>query len=159
MSQLDNPNGPLTQEEAIKVRDACLQGLKWRLLERANIIKNRLDDARKELCGKQEDFHKDRASRSLEEKQSFESEVADDSFRIKVMEKRLSEHEDAAIERYKVRQNDLTISTSHVCFSFNTISINTRLTQALEKKMKEDERLAILYQRTPIVEAKDFLGL
>jgi polyhydroxyalkanoate synthesis regulator phasin len=85
LEQIDN-KGPLTQDEASQVKDACLKNFKDRLLERANIMQSRLDTARQELGRKQE-----------------ASAVAEDTFRIKVMEKRLREHEDAAITRYKVR--------------------------------------------------------
>jgi hypothetical protein len=100
LAQLDNPNSPLSREDAAQVREACLRGLKERLMERANIMQNRLDMAREQLGRKQEAFQKKR--RTLDEQQAFEVEVTDDTFRIKVMEKRLSEHEDTAIAKYKV---------------------------------------------------------
>ena len=111
LAQLDNPHNPLTRDEATQVRDACLRGLKERLMERANIMQSRLDSAREQLGHKQDAFQNKRTGRTLEEREAFDKEVAEDTFRIKVMEKRLSEHEDTAIERYKASQ--MTFSSSH----------------------------------------------
>eukprot|EP00956_Cyclotella_meneghiniana_P024642 scaffold49757_cov82-Cyclotella_meneghiniana.AAC.2 len=114
LAQLDNPNNPLTKEEAIQVREACLKNLKERLMDRASIISSRLNDARGLLVQKQEALNNDQTA--PEDLRALELAVTDDTFRIKVMEKRLSEHEEMAIERYK----------------------------ALEMKLNEDDRLISL---------------
>jgi predicted transcriptional regulator len=82
-------------------------------MERANIMQNRLDMAREQLGRKQEAFQKKR--RTLDEQQAFEVEVTDDTFRIKVMEKRLSEHEDTAIAKYKVSFMEQYSLTCFMC--------------------------------------------
>jgi hypothetical protein len=102
LAQLDNPNSPLTKEEATQIREACLKGMKLRLLERANIMQSRLDAAREQLTRKQEAFQNKRTGRTLDEQAAFERVVTEETFKIKVMEKRLSEHEDSAITKYKV---------------------------------------------------------
>ena len=104
LAQLDNPHNPLTRDEATQVRDACLRGLKERLMERANIMQSRLDSAREQLGRKQDAFQNKRTGRTLEEREAFDAEVTAETFRIKVMEKRLSQHEDTAIEKYKASQ-------------------------------------------------------
>lgn len=100
MARLDNPNSPLTKEEVMRVKEACLSNLKERLMDRASIMSSRLKDARELLAQKQQAFDDNQST--PEELRAFELTVTDDTFRIKVMERRLSEHEDMAIERYKV---------------------------------------------------------
>ena len=100
--QIDNQAALLSKEEQILVRDACLRGMRERLLERANIMQSKLDLARRELSQKQEAYQGMKI-RSLDSKQKFEQMCAGATFKIKVLEKRLIRHEDAAIQKYKVR--------------------------------------------------------
>merc|ERR1719198_1255804 len=56
-------SGPLSKEEAKKVNEACLNALKMRLVERANIIQRRIDQQYEDLTKKQAAFQRSRDAR------------------------------------------------------------------------------------------------
>mmetsp|Transcript_10574 Transcript_10574/g.24612 ORF Transcript_10574/g.24612 Transcript_10574/m.24612 type:complete len:966 (+) Transcript_10574:92-2989(+) len=107
----------LSKEEAVRVRDACLRSLKDRLLERANIIQNRLNDENARLSKRQATFQRNagREADPLAEA-DFEKFCAEAMFTIGILEQRLVAHEESALKKYK----------------------------ALDEKLAKDPRLAVL---------------
>lgn len=90
----------ITQREAISIRDSCLNTLKDRLLERANIIQNRLNNENTKLSQHQAEYQQ--IGKGKLSKEEFEKICSEATFRIKVLEQRLVQHEDAAVAKYKV---------------------------------------------------------
>lgn len=73
----------MTREEAQSVRDACLDALKQRLLERANIIQRRLDEENARLTKRQTAYHRTREHDEGAEEE-FERFCQDAMFKINV---------------------------------------------------------------------------
>jgi hypothetical protein len=89
----------LTREEAMDVRQTCLDSLKARLVERANIIQSRLNDENSKLARKQEQFQ--RAQRDGEmSSDDYEKYCTEAMFRIHILEQRLVAHEETALKKF-----------------------------------------------------------
>uniref|UniRef100_A0A7S3LLB9 Dynein regulatory complex subunit 7 C-terminal domain-containing protein n=1 Tax=Aplanochytrium stocchinoi TaxID=215587 RepID=A0A7S3LLB9_9STRA len=99
----------ITLEEAEDARDECLKAMKERLLERANIIQCRLDEENSLLAKKQAAFQRNRDHVEGADDE-FERFCAEAMFRIQILEQRLSQHEETALQKYanldqKLRQD------------------------------------------------------
>ena len=92
---------PLTSEEAQRAAKNCLEALKERLLERANIIQKRLDVENQNLSKKQAAFQR---SQQRDDQQAgdeeFERFCSETMFRIQILEQRLVQHEKTAMQKY-----------------------------------------------------------
>ena len=89
----------ITKEEAIEVRQACLDGLKARLVERANIIQSRLNEENIKLARKQEQFQRSQREGDLSTEE-YEKYCTEAMFRIQILEQRLVAHEEAALKKF-----------------------------------------------------------
>jgi len=89
----------ITKEEAVEVRQACLDGLKARLVERANIIQSRLNEENLKLARKQEQFQRSQREGDLSTEE-YERSCTDAMFRINILEQRLVAHEEAALKKF-----------------------------------------------------------
>ena len=108
---------PLSKEDAARVRAACLKSLKERLLERANIIQNKLNDENAKLSKRQATFQRNAGKDGDPAAEAeFEKFCADSMFTIGILEQRLVAHEESALKKY----------------------------QALDEKLSADPRLAAL---------------
>ncbi|CAM9226675.1 unnamed protein product [Heterosigma akashiwo] len=99
---LQNVQDPrsLTQQEALRARDACLKALKDRLIERANIIQTKLNAENAELSKKQATFERNQRDSSEAAEEDFQREMHERVFRIQILERRLQQHEEAALKKY-----------------------------------------------------------
>ena len=89
----------LTRDEAMDVRQTCLDSLKARLIERANIIQSRLNDENQKLARKQEQFQ--RAQRDGEmSSDDYEKYCTEAMFRIHILEQRLVVHEESSLKKF-----------------------------------------------------------
>mmetsp|Transcript_16362 Transcript_16362/g.19352 ORF Transcript_16362/g.19352 Transcript_16362/m.19352 type:complete len:927 (+) Transcript_16362:60-2840(+) len=104
----DTTGVKLTKEEATRVRESCLRSLKERLLERANIIQNRLNVENVRLSKRQATFQRN-ASRDADPaaEEDFERFCADTMFTIGILEQRLVSHEESALNKYKALDEKL----------------------------------------------------
>ena len=90
LRNLKDPSN-LSREDAMDIRQTCLDCLKARLVERANIIQSRLNEENSKLARKQEQFT--RAQRDGEmSNEEYEKYCTEAMFRINILEKRLMEH-------------------------------------------------------------------
>lgn len=131
----------ITKDEARTIRDCCVQTLKERLIERTNIIQNRLDQENTRLSQYQAVYQQQQShSRSttnsthntvpnndsslLEEEQSqvvffsqeeFEKICSEIKFKIKVLEHRLAQNEQSAVEKCKALENKLAMDSRMKC--------------------------------------------
>jgi uncharacterized protein (DUF2267 family) len=98
----------LTREEAQRVRDACLKALKERLLERSNIIQERLNEENQKLARKQEQFQRSQREGDMSGEEEFEHYSTEAMFRIQILEERLRSHEEMALRKFMDMDNRLT---------------------------------------------------
>ena len=133
----------LTREEAIEIRQNCLDALRSRLVERSNIIQSRLNDENSKLGLQQAIFQRTHTERNedllptdtvtkteserererervVEEYQKYCTEAM---FRIQILERRLSTHEGAALKKFA----------------------------ELDARLAADERLRVLWPTTSII--------
>lgn len=89
----------LTREEAIEVRQNCLDALRSRLVERANIIQCRLNDENSKL-GREQDLFQRRERDDNQPNEEYQKYCADAVFRIQILEQRLAAHEEAALKKF-----------------------------------------------------------
>lgn len=89
----------ITKEEALEVRQACLDALKARLVERANIIQSRLNEENAKLARKQEQFQRSQREGDLSTEE-YERYCTEAMFRIQILEQRLVAHEESAIQKF-----------------------------------------------------------
>ena len=91
----------MNREDAQKVREACLKALKDRLLERANIIQNRLNEENTKLAKQQAAFQRNQRDNDPDAEEEFERFCSEAMFRIQILEQRLVQHEENALRKYK----------------------------------------------------------
>lgn len=89
----------ITKEEALEVRQTCLDAMKSRLIERANIIQARLNDENSKLGRKQEQFQRSQREGELSTEE-YERYCTEAMFRIQILEQRLAAHEETALKKY-----------------------------------------------------------
>lgn len=89
----------LTREVALDIRQTCLDALKARLVERANIIQTRLHEENAKLARKQEQFQRSQREGDLSTDE-YEKYCTEAMFRIQILEQRLASHEEAALRKY-----------------------------------------------------------
>ena len=89
----------VTKEEALEVRQTCLDAAKARLVERANIIQARLNDENAKLGRKQEQFQRSQREGNLSTEE-YEKYCTDAMFRIQILEQRLVTHEENALKKF-----------------------------------------------------------
>lgn len=110
----------LTLEQAKQVRDEALLDLKERLIQRGHIMQNRMDREKEEFNNRQLLYQKNCDATAIEhgkEADEFALYCKEATWRMKVLDERLSKHIDQASEKYAM----------------------------LAKRLSEDPRLAILY--------------
>ncbi len=98
LRNVKDPNN-ITREEALEIRQNCMDGLKARLVERANIIQNRLNDENAKLGRRQEQFQRSQRDGDLST-EDYEKYCTEAMFRIQILEQRLAQHEEAALKKY-----------------------------------------------------------
>jgi len=91
---------PLSREEALQAREACLRSLKDRLVERANIVQSRLDDENAALSKKQAAFQRNRDHMDPSDEADFERYCQEAMFRIQILEGRLDRHTELSLQKY-----------------------------------------------------------
>lgn len=89
----------IKKEEALEVRQNCLDALKARLVERANIIQSRLNEENIKLARKQEQFQRSQREGDLSTEE-YERYCTEAMFRIQILEQRLINHEDTALKKF-----------------------------------------------------------
>eukprot|EP00594_Rhizosolenia_setigera_P002792 CAMPEP_0178940104 /NCGR_PEP_ID=MMETSP0789-20121207/605_1 /TAXON_ID=3005 /ORGANISM="Rhizosolenia setigera, Strain CCMP 1694" /LENGTH=399 /DNA_ID=CAMNT_0020619069 /DNA_START=206 /DNA_END=1405 /DNA_ORIENTATION=- len=131
----------ITKDEARTIRDCCVRTLKERLIERTNIIQNRLDQENTRLSQYQAVYQQQQQQShsrsttnsthnvvphndsSLLEEQSqvvfsqeeFEKICSEIKFKIKVLEHRLAQNEQSAVEKCKALEKKLAMDSRMKC--------------------------------------------
>lgn len=116
----DYSNVRLTADQAKQVRDEALRELKERLIQRGHIMQARMDREKEELNRRQMSYQKNLdAADGSKESEEFAQFCKDATWRMKILDERLSRHIEQASEKYA----------------------------QLAQRLAEDKRLAALYQQ------------
>ena len=92
------PGHALTVSEAAEAKDGCLNALKERLIDRANIIKGRLDREDAALVKRRNAFERDRDVMTPAEEE-FNRACEESTFKINILNQRLERHEEISKRR------------------------------------------------------------
>lgn len=93
----------LSPEQAKQVRDEALQELKERLIQRGHIMQTRMDREKEEFNRRQQLYRKNCDASALEgdkDTEAFALYCKEATWRMKVLDERLSQHIDHASEKY-----------------------------------------------------------
>lgn len=97
----DYKNIRLPAEQAKAVRDAALKDLKERLIQRGHIMQARMDREKEELNRRQVAYQKNLDSaENAKDSEEFAKFCADATWRLKILDDRLSRHIEQATEKY-----------------------------------------------------------
>jgi hypothetical protein len=80
----------ITKENAVSIKESCLKAIKDRLVERATIIQNRLDEMNSEYQKRQLAYSKNSDNMSVQETDEHVRFCNDTLFKIHILEKRLA---------------------------------------------------------------------
>lgn len=94
------PGHDLTVSEAAEAKEGCLTALKERLIDRANIIKGRLDREDAALVKRRNAFERDRDVMTPAEEEEFNRACEESTFRINILNQRLERHEEISKRRF-----------------------------------------------------------
>lgn len=97
----------ITKEEALEIRQNCLDAMKTRQIERANIMQTRLNEENANLGRRQEHFQRSQREGDIST-EDYEKYCTDAMFRIYILEKRLADHEAAAVKKFTELETKLT---------------------------------------------------
>eukprot|EP00744_Colponema_vietnamica_P004691 GILI01006963.1.p1 GENE.GILI01006963.1~~GILI01006963.1.p1 ORF type:complete len:145 (-),score=26.17 GILI01006963.1:84-476(-) len=98
----DYSNAKLSIEMARKVRDEAIADLKERLIERGHIMQSRLDKEREDLMRRQMAFQKAiDGSDGAKESDEFSRFGKDATWRIRILEERLSNYIKSSADKYR----------------------------------------------------------
>jgi len=109
--------GPLVQKDAEKVKQDCLKNLKFRLVERKDIIEQRLYEQQHELETRHTTFQRQKDQMDPADIEAYEASDKEARFKINILQMRLEKHNEDAFGKL----NDLYA------------------------KLKTDPRLSVLY--------------
>jgi hypothetical protein len=92
--------GTLDPRQAMQAKDECLAALKERLLERANIIQEHLDDENQKLHQRRTWYKRQTGSGAVEADEDFTKFYEQSAFKIDILRARLARHEEQAVQKY-----------------------------------------------------------
>lgn len=92
--------GTLDYRQAAHAKEECLAALKERLLERANIIQQHLDDENTKLNQRRTQYKRQTGAVAGEADEEFTSFYEQSAFRIDILRARLARHEELAVRKY-----------------------------------------------------------
>ena len=78
----------------------CLEDLKARLIEQANLIQERFERETAQLQSKQQEYQQKQVQMSKADEEAYRSWCADSMFRIQILEMRLNRHKLMAPQKY-----------------------------------------------------------
>eukprot|EP00112_Aurelia_sp_Birch-Aquarium-sp1_P024025 Seg740.7 transcript_id=Seg740.7/GoldUCD/mRNA.D3Y31 product="Dynein regulatory complex subunit 7" protein_id=Seg740.7/GoldUCD/D3Y31 len=99
LSRIGNPKY-LTRQDAFKIKEECLQDLKHRLIDKANLIQARFEKETQELQKKQTWYQQNQMNMTKEDEEDYLNFCSEAMFRIHILELRLSRHKEMAPQKY-----------------------------------------------------------
>ncbi|XP_026802213.3 dynein regulatory complex subunit 7, partial [Pangasianodon hypophthalmus] len=90
----------LTKQQAVQMHADCLDNLKQRLIDKANLIQARFEKETQELLQKQQWYQKNQFNLTKQDEEAYLAYCSETMFRIKILKLRLSRHKDRAPQKY-----------------------------------------------------------
>ncbi|MCJ8734378.1 hypothetical protein PDJAM_G00234650 [Pangasius djambal] len=90
----------LTKQQAVQIHADCLDNLKQRLIDKANLIQARFEKETQELLQKQQWYQKNQFNLTKQDEEAYLAYCSEAMFRIKILKLRLSRHKDRAPQKY-----------------------------------------------------------
>ena len=106
LAQIGDPSH-LSRAEAYKLKEECLQDLKQRLIDRANLIQARFEKETQELQHKQAWYQQNQISMTKEDEDDYLTYCSEAMFRIHILEQRLQRHKEMAPPKYMQLEHKL----------------------------------------------------
>lgn len=97
----------LSHEQAKQVRLLAISSLKDRVIDRARIIQDRIDEENKELTEKKEQLLRKQGAVHFEEEEMLTKHIQEASFRRDILRQRLKRHEEQSLIKYVELQDIL----------------------------------------------------
>ena len=91
----------LTREQALQVRDEILETYKQRILQRAEIIEQRLEAERDLLTKKKIMFERNKNSKSKEQENEHFQWLENQMFKMHILESRLFRHQEQSLKKFE----------------------------------------------------------
>ena len=101
----------ITLEIAKKLKEECLQDLKKRLIDMANLIQGRYEKETYQLKQKQSWYQQNQTTMTKEEEEEYSSSCSEDYFKIQILEQRLNRHKELAPQKYLALESRLRSDT------------------------------------------------
>lgn len=99
LAQIGDP-AHISKQEAYKLKEECLQDLKHRLIDKANLIQARFEKETQELQRKQSWYQQNQVSMKPEDEEEYLNFCSEAMFRIHILEQRLNRHKELAPQKY-----------------------------------------------------------
>ncbi|XP_001632291.2 dynein regulatory complex subunit 7 [Nematostella vectensis] len=99
LAQIGDPPR-ISRQEAYKLKEECLQDLKQRLIDKANLIQARFEKETQELQRKQSWYQQNQISMTNEDEEEYLNFCSEAMFRIHILEQRLNRHKELAPTKY-----------------------------------------------------------
>ncbi|KAK3749491.1 hypothetical protein QZH41_013464 [Actinostola sp. cb2023] len=99
LAQIGDPPR-ISRQEAYKLKEECLQDLKHRLIDKANLIQGRFEKETQELQRKQSWYQQNQVSMTKEDEEEYLNYCSEAMFRIHILEQRLNRHKELAPQKY-----------------------------------------------------------
>lgn len=99
LAQIGDPPH-ISRQEAYKLKEECLQDLKHRLIDKANLIQARFEKETQELQRKQSWYQQNQVSMTKEDEEEYLNYCSEAMFRIHILEQRLNRHKELAPQKY-----------------------------------------------------------
>jgi len=97
----------MTAELAHQLKDDCLEDLKQRLIDMANLIQGRFEKETQQLQWKQNWYQQNQTTMTKEEEEEYVSYCSEAMFRIHILEERLNRHKELAPQKYVALESRL----------------------------------------------------
>ncbi|RDD44284.1 Dynein regulatory complex subunit 7 [Trichoplax sp. H2] len=106
LAQIENAEN-ITRSNAYELKEKCLQDLKQRLIDQANLIQSRFEKETQELQRKQAWYQQNQASMQKEDEEEYLNYCSEAMFRIHILELRLNRHKELAPHKYLALEQKL----------------------------------------------------
>jgi len=97
----------MTAELAQQLKEDCLEDLKQRLIDMANLIQGRFEKETQQLQWKQNWYQQNQTTMTKEEEEEYVSYCSEAMFRIHILEERLNRHKELAPQKYVALESRL----------------------------------------------------
>jgi len=117
LARIGDPSA-ISTDSAQQLKDDCLEDLKQRLIDMANLIQGRFEKETQQLEQKQKWYQQNQTTMSKEEEEEYVSYCSEAMFRIHILEQRLNRHKELAPQKYLALETRLR-SDQRLCDYLN----------------------------------------